>query len=614
MKSLKKELLTFQGKLSVAARGYWFTAGGEKGAFGYYPHLRDADNLPLYPDTQIHGDLKMAARWLTGLGVANPNLVSDIFGGGGDSGARPKPSRVFIGDLTLAEESRNKWSPARFEVKSRIQINDETRSVDKHFLVDLEMARLDDIILESPIFLTVPEEQLVAAIQLIQEAAFLLSGFGGFRSRGYGRGSIAVDEFIPWQAQRDSAEACEITSRKRYRYALTALVNFRNKQVDPGSAQVISTALSISAEQLKGWLARVYREACGRWPEPAQMDTLQLSPLYPSPASDILAWPAPATTLMDKDGKIKDQWNSEKSEQHENFFSGKVKPLGANYMVTEGGTAWPVTIGSRMRNNTTDAFTATKNGLFVQEYLPAGTVFTGTVSLGTDEQFNKQITRLLIEKPPCLKGALFAPSLGSECLLYGVAGGNPQLLDRPLPFLPGKIDSRNCIAISSFRGYNTALEYPRPRRSRVIVQPGAILADGIAGDAAWPGFNSVLAGGDDCGKEQRQHKQRPAPRILLNAAQKKISRAQAGLLRMLMHPGLSRETVAKHLLDRIDKYARKNRQPELRQLLQEILGVLIAHENGGMDAMRYAVKEVVEQLALARWETKNNHKRPAEGL
>ncbi|MCX7634715.1 MAG: hypothetical protein N2Z74_03100, partial [Syntrophales bacterium] len=62
-------LLYACGVLRVTAQGLWFTAGGDKGSFGFYPHLRDRRGLPVYPDTQLHGDLRMAASWLQHLSL-----------------------------------------------------------------------------------------------------------------------------------------------------------------------------------------------------------------------------------------------------------------------------------------------------------------------------------------------------------------------------------------------------------------------------------------------------------------------------------------------------------------------------------------------------------------
>ena len=42
------DLYLAHGKLTVKAKGYWFTAGGAKGSFGYYPHLKDDEGFPYY--------------------------------------------------------------------------------------------------------------------------------------------------------------------------------------------------------------------------------------------------------------------------------------------------------------------------------------------------------------------------------------------------------------------------------------------------------------------------------------------------------------------------------------------------------------------------------------
>ncbi|MBF0556755.1 MAG: hypothetical protein HQK96_19745, partial [Nitrospirae bacterium] len=69
-----------RGRITVSASGYWFTSGGEKGAFGFYPHLKDEVGNAVYPDTQIHGDLRMAAQWLMNLKDESHEEVNKYFG------------------------------------------------------------------------------------------------------------------------------------------------------------------------------------------------------------------------------------------------------------------------------------------------------------------------------------------------------------------------------------------------------------------------------------------------------------------------------------------------------------------------------------------------------
>ena len=386
----QEKLKICRARLAVEPRGYWFTAGGEKGSFGYYPHLRDAAGRPLYPDTQLRGDLRMAADWLVSLGAADQELVTLLFGsGGGEYERDPRPAGLLVGDLVFAEASRERWEPGRFEVKSRIMIDDATRTVAEHFLVDLELARLDGLNLTAPIFLAVPATKMEAAQKLVGELLPLLSGFGAFRSRGYGRGTISLGAFRA--CGTDPASDKDLSFGRPYRYALEALVNVRLKPVDPGSAQVLTTRLALAPEQLRGWLANAWRDECGAWPEPVLLERVRFSPLYPAPDTNVLAFPPLMSTLKDAEGKVRDTWQDKRDEKDaddapDNFFAGKVKPL-AGGLVTEKGGWFPVMPEIRFRNAMDARFVTTKNGLFAQELLPAGTIFTGTV------EFDKKLSK-----------------------------------------------------------------------------------------------------------------------------------------------------------------------------------------------------------------------------
>src|SRR3990172_12679612 len=129
------------GELKVTEKGYWFTSGGDKGAFGYFPHLKDRDGYPVYPDTQIHGDLRMAATWLNQLnGQSDEALIDEVFGKTG----RDFASLLKMTDLELAEEFKNREPQTIYEVKARIDMDEDTRTSAENMLVNLEFAYLEN--------------------------------------------------------------------------------------------------------------------------------------------------------------------------------------------------------------------------------------------------------------------------------------------------------------------------------------------------------------------------------------------------------------------------------------------------------------------------------------
>lgn len=601
---------TYLATLRVAARGYWFTAGGQKGSFGYFPHLRDRQGLPVYPDTQVIGDLKMAAGWLSTL-TSETAPLGHLFGrGGGDEqGFDSHDSCLKAGDLALDSHSRSNWHPERFEVKSRIQINESSRTVAEHFLVDLELARLDECILEAPLLLTVPVEDLDRMAAFLRDAARLLCGFGAFRSRGYGRGAATITDFaeISLAGHADSQPTFH-NDERRY-YALTALTNVRSKPIDPGHAQIVPTCESLLPGQLKGWLARAYSVTFGSWPHPEQMAQITISGLYPSPSTDVLTWPPPMTTLTDADGNTKDMWGKtfEETEQQENFFSGKVRPLTC-HTVTETPHIWSYSVETRMRNAVNDSFVTEENSLYAQEFLLAGTIFTGFVELAPeiDPDFAERIRSLLAGTVPRINGALFKPTLGGPCPRYGMTADQPELLAAPRPFSLDMRQDDNRITVATLRGYNTMCK--RPRRGRVMVTPGSILQQGgNGGEQSWPGFSShellPVTGAHTCAGTSQVVLEPRRYLCTLSDKQISISSAQAGQLRLLLHPALTSEAICRMLEHRIEKYNARDREKVLCSLLEDLIAMI---KKEGLTKLRRAVRDVTEQLALSRWMRKQN--------
>ncbi|HDH05633.1 MAG TPA: hypothetical protein ENH01_07965 [Nitrospirae bacterium] len=254
---MENKLFLAKGTLRVAAKGYWFTSGGEKGSFGYYPHLKDKRGLPVFPDTQIHGDLKMSAGWLKSLDSSvKDDLIAEVFGRGGEESDRnlhPRPSRLYISDLVVNDGAA---SGNIFDIKPRIEIEEDKRTAKKHMLVSLEMSYLEGKKLEAEVYLGYFDNRtgLDNAKKLVEESAQLLSGFGAFRSRGYGRGEMELEWEEDIAIEYKDTDKCD----SEFIYYLEALVNFRNKPIEPGSYQNIETLKHITSDQLRGWFVNAY--------------------------------------------------------------------------------------------------------------------------------------------------------------------------------------------------------------------------------------------------------------------------------------------------------------------------------------------------------------------
>jgi len=277
-------LYGYRGRLTVTARGYWFTAGGVKGSFGYYPHLRDATGLPVYPDTQLKGDLRQAVEWLSALdpSLAPKQLVRAVFGNppqgsGGDETA----GRLRLTDLTVTNRSR----PAEgfFQVLPRISIDEDTKSVEDKMLALQECAFFNGDELGADVFLgyfrTAGERD--AAVTMLLEAAHLIAGLGAGRSRGRGRGAFRLSPLDDTSRKTFAIEAADPVSAGLWTYGLTALTHFRNRMLEPGRSQVLEADSVIRPDQLRAWLAKTYHGLYTGWPTPAEMAGLDFGPSVP---------------------------------------------------------------------------------------------------------------------------------------------------------------------------------------------------------------------------------------------------------------------------------------------------------------------------------------------
>ncbi len=598
--------LYFQtGRLTVTARGFWFSAGGEKGSFGYYPHLKDAQGHPFYPDTQLRGDLRMAAGWLLHLDpqIGDETLRLQVFGEEGNS----ESACLACTDVQLDAASRKRWTPDRFHIKPTIHISSATRTVTHNMLVAKEAAWLEGLTLEARLYLgcTDRPDELAQMQKLVDGAVALLSGFGAQRSRGFGRGQIQV----AWEAPRmiaslaDAAEAetesptdtAPVTSWYCY---LQALTNFRNKPVEPGNSPTLATLTHIEAAQLRGWLVSTYQHLYGTWPTPEQMQNIQLLPLYPALVQDAHRIPGlpPALSSM----TIKDPVTNSKTwqdltgverredQQSENFFRPKLAWVGHQAAVSATGPPriFFTPTEHRMRNSMDDTFTTVDNGLFMQELVPAGTCFGGRLILRNPQgTFGRRIQQMLRSARPVLRGTWFDCTLEPEHepdiepdSKPGTASAAPALLITPQPFDPatlaaGSDDQR--LLLTTRTRFHAPLG--RPRRNRICLAPGSIMAtaDHARGRVPWSGFGQELT---DITPPRPSPGVPPAPVLppsLPENVEKLIrkgvlTRAQAGFFRELQHPHLDNAQIDRILEQRRDKFKGKEAHKQLAGIYQAL--------------------------------------------
>ncbi|MCX7965833.1 MAG: RAMP superfamily CRISPR-associated protein [Syntrophorhabdaceae bacterium] len=595
-----------RAKLITNAHGYWYTSGGEKGPFGFYPHLKDSDGYPVYPDTQLHGDLRMAAEWFLNInGSQKEDFITEIFGDNPKGKTRQIPSRLFLTDLTLDENSKKKWSFSRFEVKPRIAIDDKIRTVEEHMLVFQEMAYLEGLTLHADLYLGYfqDEKGLNDAKELINAAVSLLSGFGQSRSRGYGRGSITINwdepEVLTFQEIGDEYIPSNIT------YTITNLVHLRNKPVEPGSTQFLPSRRIITDHQLKAWFSKTYFDLFRTWPTIEELEQLKFSYLYPSIKENgdtVICYPPAMTTLKNEEDIVQDTLNldltyEEKDvEDRENFFKTKTKTLSQDFFVTsiKPLKAFKIDTERRIRNQVEGNFaTGKERGLFVQEFIKRGTCFSGTIKINPYEKFNDFLKRalyILKNIKPIINGALFHVEWKDNIDTTEQRIG-PWLVYKSIPFSPEFLNLKRCpyekqgerivlkdaniITIKTEKAYNTTLK--RPRRPNITIKPGSILFNTYSvfeKDAlkSWMGFGQNLLYEKE--KTLERYRVKPIERQRFELSKdileelKDMTPSQAGFLKEFLNRHRKIGDINRLAKERMEKYEKKVRQVLLNYTTQ----------------------------------------------
>lgn len=499
------ELYFTTGKIIVKPRGYWYTSGGEKGSFGYYPHLKEGD-LPVYPDTQIHGDLRMAVTWLLNLKGADSKEVSYYFGDSPDLFYRQTRSKVFVTDLRL-----NKGGRFCFQIKPRTEI-DEDRTNRENMLVNFELAYYEDAALEASIYLAYFDnlQKLKELVSLLKEAVNLLSGFGGFRSRGYGRGLVKIEFEKPKAVKIDNSHKPDLQNGE-LTIILKPLTKLRNRKIEGGRRQLVDTSFYVSSSQIRGWFLKAYKDLVDKWPSAEEMKLIRFTDFYPSlynPKTNLcqLGFPASVTSVKFKDGSLSDLWKNqpEETEKGKKQRREKPKPLGQRYFVTNEEEPKVIQIKTdfRIRNSIEANFTTKKEGgLFTQEFITEENYFGGKIFLEGEGDFVRNA--LMILKNPDLKpiinGTIFEKIICNEAKTQKSASSDTFLVVSPVT-----VDEKILLTLTQERDYNVklstirryAIELRRPRRNRIVIDNGSVYPHEVEGKTIrWLGFGKDLRQG-----------------------------------------------------------------------------------------------------------------------
>jgi hypothetical protein len=584
----------YKGKINVKAKGYWFTSGGEKGSFGYDPHLKDEKGCPVYPDTQLKGNLKMAFRWLN-------ESNNQIF------------SRVYVTDLELSKPEE--WDKMRFQIKPRITINPETNTAKEHMLAFLEMAYLEDLNLEADIYLAYLNETEKEDMKLkINQSLSLLGGMGAFRSRGYGKGEFS----IKWDEPILIEPASEPIDSEVFYYVLTPLVNFRNKFIEPGSYPNLSTLYYILDIQLKGWFVKAYHELFNIWPTPQELSSINFTSLYPCLIEEgkvTLAVPPPVSILKDEKGTVKEIVEKEDAEAEPKkpaFFETKAKPLPSNAFITleESPRYFYLKTSWRVRNSLDDYFLSSNESLFAQEFIHRGQSFGGIIKLKDIGEFTKKAYFIFKNLYPAIKGCLFRPEIKPIEKTPQSSLTDNYLVKEPLPVDLDLLNKRGRISLSTIRSYN--IEKNRPRRPLVTIKVGSIVKihrEGLT--IPWEGKDrelQPLTFNADSKKDNSEKNEineineiNEKARDLAEKLYTTITNSQIGNLRLFCNKHIPKENIDKQLNHLKEKYNEDEDRKGLYTCIESFL-------KKDRDQMTQFIERLIEEIRILKFRGKKDAK------
>jgi CRISPR/Cas system CSM-associated protein Csm3 (group 7 of RAMP superfamily) len=580
--------------------------------------------------------------------MVSDSLIDLVFGKKGN----PQASLLYLTDLALTNESKRSWNskakPGRklFSAKPRTAIDDKTRTNDRHMLVNIELADFTDteigFEMRASLYLGYfsDKRQRDDAVALLRGASSLLSGFGAFRSRGYGRGAVQVqlegrELIVPDSLSTSFPQSCV--------YILTALVPMRSKFIEPGSSQFLESQAYVRAEMLRGWFVRAYNDLFENWPKPEEMATISFPDLLPLLSSGIISYPPPMSTIQvgnEAEDRLDKFDEKEKPSDQENFFDWKPKPLPRNTFITNADMPHVVRvrIEKRVRNFIDDDFKTVEGGLFVQEMVPKGITFGGTIRFAAgDLDFHNKALKVLKCLRPSINGTLFEPTMDVSSLSATGKDIGPFVIIKPLPYAEsffdlmdgskykvvkiGKKDAlkdavrakgANHITLGTLRRYNTMLQ--RPRRNRVVIDVGSVLHS-YSGDSCldWRDFGKTLKGTTTLPRTQavQSEANSPSTEPIITISQKdiekwaKMSPSQIGQTRELLNPRLTGEIIRERLTERKDKYERWAAEKVAEKLVPgDLIDRILSYLPANMAGMRAFIDEVIRRIALVQWETK----------
>ncbi len=627
-------LYVLKMRLLVEAHGYWFTAGGEKGSFGYYPHLKrkiDEQFYPIYPDTQICGDLLMAATWLSNCDPINFPIekVHWLFGKEGNQFS----SRLTVSDLELCQKDRDRWKNDknrlkidRFVVRSRCEIEEISRTNKKGMLASLEYAYLEGCNLEAWLYIGYfkTEDEVNSVKTLLRESVKLLSGFGAFRSRGYGRGKILFSEkddklesFVPGNGK-------PVLLPGTYLYGINSRTHFRNKAINPARTQLLVSEMQISPRQLQGWFSRIYKDMYNKWPTSEQMATLIYTTCYPAlQEKDKLtpAFPPPFSTLQFEDKTICDRFGrNDQPDEIDHVAVGekrqKCKPLPSGVFLTNENPPRQVVAKTekRFRNAMDGSFVTSLNGLFTQELICQKTRFVGTVTIApsSDTEFMENAGWILQNVWPKINGTFFLPIKNSPFASPETTEAKSAwVLTEPLALTLDHLNWGSQYRLGVIKSYNTTLENKRPRRNRIVFLPGSIMTNDCEKHAqVWLGAGQDIPEVKDTVLPTGlavDHRTVTAPDLSSMHKTddlKNMTRSQIGNLRAFQEMTCKQvETSANGLLKKYDRWKQNFIAAHLipRNVLEEILEI---SKNGKKDKLHERIDEIILNYARHDWSDK----------
>jgi hypothetical protein len=233
----------------------------------------------------------------------------------------------------------------------------------------------------------------------------------------------------------------------------------------------------------------------------------------------------------------------------------------------------------------------------VQQYLPAGTLFCGRITIDQpNSDFGRTANAILTSLKPIVNGCILKPVLSAASDNQAVTS-DACLVTAPQQYRPNMtITENDSFILGMSRRYAPALG--RPRRNRPVLLPGSVVTDESATAMPWPLFGKKLTQPSLLNRSKAVPVAKTPQQQMLPIDWKKVTRSQAGLLRELLNPGHNQDAIKTYIGHILEKHQGRDQSADAEKLYRHLSGIL---NSEGIDEFRVEIWQILNYLRTEIW-------------